>query len=84
MFRSSYYSSISFTQWLSHLPPELVKAHFQFFRRHAQGVSEGRHDRDRRLMPRSHPRAFCTNKVNTERINSEQKETKTLPHRFCP
>jgi oxalate decarboxylase len=28
MFRSSYYSSISFTQWLSHLPPELVKAHF--------------------------------------------------------
>lgn len=30
MFRSSYYSSISFTQWLSHLPPELVKAHFNF------------------------------------------------------
>jgi oxalate decarboxylase len=30
MFRSSYYSSISFAQWLSHLPPELVKAHFNF------------------------------------------------------
>jgi oxalate decarboxylase len=28
VFNSSYYSSISFTQWLSHLPPELVKAHF--------------------------------------------------------
>jgi oxalate decarboxylase len=30
IFRSSYYASISFTQWLSHLPPELVKAHFNF------------------------------------------------------
>ena len=30
IFRSSYYSSISFAQWLSHLPPELVKAHFNF------------------------------------------------------
>ena len=30
VFRSSYYSSISFSQWLSHLPPELVKAHFGF------------------------------------------------------
>jgi oxalate decarboxylase len=30
VFRSSYYSSISFSQWLSHLPPELVKAHFNF------------------------------------------------------
>lgn len=30
MFRSSYYSAISFSQWLSHLPPELVKAHFNF------------------------------------------------------
>jgi oxalate decarboxylase len=30
VFRSSYYSSISFAQWLSHLPPELVKAHFNF------------------------------------------------------
>jgi Cupin len=30
IFRSSYYSSISFTQRLSHLPPELVKAHFSF------------------------------------------------------
>ncbi len=29
-FRSSYYASISFAQWLSHLPPELVKAHFNF------------------------------------------------------
>jgi hypothetical protein len=30
VFRSSYYSSISFAQWLSHLPPELVQAHFGF------------------------------------------------------
>ena len=30
VFRSSYYSSISFAQWLSHMPPELVKAHFKF------------------------------------------------------
>lgn len=30
VFRSSYYSSISFAQWLSHTPPELVKAHFKF------------------------------------------------------
>jgi oxalate decarboxylase len=30
VFRSSYYSSISFSQWLAHLPPELVKAHFGF------------------------------------------------------
>jgi oxalate decarboxylase len=30
VFRSSYYSSISFSQWLSHSPPELVKAHFNF------------------------------------------------------
>jgi len=30
VFNSSYYSSISFAQWLSHLPPELVKAHFNF------------------------------------------------------
>jgi oxalate decarboxylase len=30
VFRSSYYSSISFSQWLSHLPPELVQAHFHF------------------------------------------------------
>jgi oxalate decarboxylase len=30
VFRSSYYSSISFAQWLSHLPPELVQAHFNF------------------------------------------------------
>jgi len=30
VFRSSHYSSISFAQWLSHLPPELVKAHFNF------------------------------------------------------
>jgi oxalate decarboxylase len=29
-FRSSYYSSISFAQWLSHAPPELVQAHFNF------------------------------------------------------
>jgi oxalate decarboxylase len=28
MFASSYYSSISFSQWLRHSPPELVKAHF--------------------------------------------------------
>jgi oxalate decarboxylase len=30
VFRSSYYSSISFAQWLSHMPPELIKAHFKF------------------------------------------------------
>jgi oxalate decarboxylase len=30
VFNSSYYSSISFAQWLGHLPPELVKAHFNF------------------------------------------------------
>ncbi len=30
MFRSSYYASISFSEWLSHLPPALVKAHFRF------------------------------------------------------
>ena len=30
VFRSSYYSSISLAQWLSHMPPELVKAHFKF------------------------------------------------------
>jgi oxalate decarboxylase len=30
VFRSSYYSAISFAQWLSHLPPELVQAHFNF------------------------------------------------------
>lgn len=30
VFRSSYYASISFSEWLSHLPPELVKAHFRF------------------------------------------------------
>jgi oxalate decarboxylase len=30
VFNSSYYSSISFAQWLSHVPPELVKAHFNF------------------------------------------------------
>lgn len=30
VFNSSYYSSISFAQWLSHLPPELVKDHFNF------------------------------------------------------
>jgi oxalate decarboxylase len=30
VFNSSYYSSISFSQWLSHLPAELVKAHFNF------------------------------------------------------
>ncbi len=30
VFRSSYYSSISFSQWLSHLPPQLVQAHFNF------------------------------------------------------
>ncbi len=28
MFASSYYSSISFSQWLRHSPPELVAAHF--------------------------------------------------------
>jgi oxalate decarboxylase len=28
IFRSPYYSSISFSQWLSHLPPALVQAHF--------------------------------------------------------
>lgn len=30
IFRSSHYASISFSQWLGHLPPELVKAHFRF------------------------------------------------------
>jgi oxalate decarboxylase len=30
MFRSSYFTSVSFAQWLSHAPPELVKAHFSF------------------------------------------------------
>jgi oxalate decarboxylase len=30
VFNSSYYSSISFAQWLSHVPPELVQAHFNF------------------------------------------------------
>ena len=30
IFRSTYYSSVSFSEWLSHLPPELVKAHFNF------------------------------------------------------
>jgi oxalate decarboxylase len=30
VFRSSYYAAISFAQWLSHLPPELVQAHFNF------------------------------------------------------
>jgi oxalate decarboxylase len=30
LFRSSYYAQISFMQWLNHLPPELVKAHFNF------------------------------------------------------
>jgi oxalate decarboxylase len=30
VFNSPYYSSISFAQWLSHLPPELVRAHFNF------------------------------------------------------
>jgi len=28
VFRSPYYSSISFSKWLSHLPPTLVQAHF--------------------------------------------------------
>jgi oxalate decarboxylase len=28
VFASSHYSSISFSQWLRHSPPELVKAHF--------------------------------------------------------
>jgi oxalate decarboxylase len=28
IFRSPYYSSVSFAQWLSHLPQELVQAHF--------------------------------------------------------
>lgn len=30
VFRSSYYSSLSLAQWLSHLPPELVQAHLNF------------------------------------------------------
>jgi oxalate decarboxylase len=30
VFASSYYSAISFSQWLRHTPPELVKAHFNF------------------------------------------------------
>ena len=30
VFRSSYYASISFSQWLSHSPGELVQAHFGF------------------------------------------------------
>ena len=30
VFRRSYYQSVSFSQWLSHMPLELVKAHFNF------------------------------------------------------
>jgi hypothetical protein len=30
VFRSSYYASISFAQWLSHVPSGLVQAHFNF------------------------------------------------------
>lgn len=30
MFRSSYYSSISFSEWLGHLPPEPAKTYFSF------------------------------------------------------
>lgn len=30
MFASSYYSAISFSQWVRHSPPDLVKAHFNF------------------------------------------------------
>ncbi len=30
MFRSSYFCSISFIQWLRYVPPELAKAHFNF------------------------------------------------------
>lgn len=40
VFRSSYYSSISFAQWLSHLPTELVKAHFNFSDATMQALSK--------------------------------------------
>ncbi|HEX4043425.1 MAG TPA: hypothetical protein VHY10_17135 [Xanthobacteraceae bacterium] len=40
IFRSSYYSSISFAQWLSHLPTELVKAHFNFSDATMQALSK--------------------------------------------
>lgn len=30
VFRGGYYSSISFAQWLSHLPSKPVQAHFNF------------------------------------------------------
>jgi oxalate decarboxylase len=41
VFRSSYYSSISFAQWLSHLPPELVQAHFNFSSDTVKAMSKG-------------------------------------------
>lgn len=40
VFNSSYYSSISFAQWLSHLPPELVKAHFNFSEQTLKGLKK--------------------------------------------
>ncbi len=41
VFRSSYYASISFAQWLSHLPPELVQAHFNFSTDTMKAMSKG-------------------------------------------
>lgn len=40
VFRSSYYAQISFAQWLSHLPPELVQAHFNFSNDTLQALSK--------------------------------------------
>jgi oxalate decarboxylase/phosphoglucose isomerase-like protein (cupin superfamily) len=41
VFRSSYYASISFAQWLAHLPPELVQAHFNFSSDTIKAMSKG-------------------------------------------
>jgi oxalate decarboxylase len=41
VFRSSYYASISFAQWLAHLPPELVQAHFNFSSDTMKSMSKG-------------------------------------------
>jgi oxalate decarboxylase len=41
MFRSSYYQDISLSNWLSHVPPELVQAHLRIDKATLDAIPKG-------------------------------------------
>jgi oxalate decarboxylase/phosphoglucose isomerase-like protein (cupin superfamily)/CRP-like cAMP-binding protein len=76
VFASSYYSSISLSQWLRHAPPELVKAHFNLIRQHSMPFRAAGPPRRQAAAPR----ATIPNGKNTRK--HRRHGSPVTPHAF--